>query len=88
MKWQKERLEKIPVGTSMLVDREFLLCAPFYPNLIAQLTPYFLDGRDQFCTNDISQDRKKCKARYTSDTSVSQVTDQTYLCDQIPRSHF
>ena len=88
MKWNKERLKKFPVGSSMLADRGFSSCTPFYLNLNSQLTPYFLDGRDQFYTGDILLDRKKCKARYTSETNFSRASGFAVLQDRSPRCIF
>ena len=82
------RLGKIPPGWYILADRGFSGCAPSYPYLNAQLTPFFLDGRDQFDAEEISVDRTKCKLRYGSETKFSQVTDWTALKDRIPRAFF
>ena len=82
------RLGKIPAGWYILADRGFSSCAPSYPHLNGQLTPFFLDGRDQFEAYEISVDRIKCKLRYGSETKFSQVTDCTALKDRIPRTYF
>jgi hypothetical protein len=82
------RLGKIAPGFYILADRGFSSCAPSYPYLNGQITPFFLDGRDQFSEEEISTDRTKCKLRYGSETKFSQVTDYTALKDRIPRSFF
>ena len=86
--YHRTRLGKIPPGWYVLADRGFSSCAPSYPYLNGQLTPFFLDGRDQFEEYEISIDRIKCKLRYGSETKFSQVTDCTALKDRIPRSFF
>mmetsp|Transcript_14884 Transcript_14884/g.33227 ORF Transcript_14884/g.33227 Transcript_14884/m.33227 type:complete len:199 (+) Transcript_14884:180-776(+) len=82
------RLGKIPPGYYILADRGFSSCAPSYPFLNGQITPFFLDGRAQFEEAEVSADRIKCELRYGSEAKFSQITDYTALKDRIPRSFF
>mmetsp|Transcript_33508 Transcript_33508/g.67613 ORF Transcript_33508/g.67613 Transcript_33508/m.67613 type:complete len:393 (-) Transcript_33508:1234-2412(-) len=82
------RLAKIPAGWSILADKGFVDCGPFYPNLNHHFTPYFLEGRSQFDRDEISEDRRKCQLRYTSETVFSRVTNFKALRDRVPYGFF
>ena len=82
------RLEKLPIGTTVLADRGFYFDAPSYPNVDAQVTPHFLTGRDQFESSEISSDLVTCKLRWSSEAVFSRVTDHNALTDVIPYSYF
>lgn len=81
-------LVKIPLTWLILADRGFYRDVFHYPNLNVHLTPSFLKGRDQFTEVEVAADRKKCEARYTSETAFSRVTDTTALQDVVPRTFF
>lgn len=83
-----EYLVKFPMNWLILADRGFYRDTFHYPNLNVHLTPSFLRGREQFSPSEVSQDRGKCEARYTSETSFSRVTDSVALQDVVPRSMF
>lgn len=82
------KLAKIPVGGTVLADRDFYFDAPSYPNVNAQVTPHFLTGRDQFESNEISSDLITCRLRWSSEAIFSRVTDYNALTDVIPFSYF
>jgi hypothetical protein len=84
----RECLAKIPTGRTVLADRGFAKDAFLYPNFNVHLTPSFLAGREQFTSDEVQQDRRKCEVRYTSETAFSRVTYTTGLRDSIPRSLF
>ena len=82
------RLTKIPLGTNVLADRGFAACAPMYPNLNPQVTPFFLDGRDQFTVEEISLDREKCKLRWASEAVFSKIWRYHSVRDKVGRGFF
>jgi hypothetical protein len=82
------RLEKVPLGTNVLADRGFASCAVMYPFLNAMVTPFFLDGRDQFTMDEISADRTKCQLRWASEAVFSRVWQVSSLRDKVSRCFF
>ena len=55
--WTAQRLEKCPPGMATLADRGFADGSPSYPYLNPIITPSFLEGRDQFSTDEVMGDR-------------------------------
>jgi hypothetical protein len=79
-----ERLRKCPPGYSMLSDRGFAGTARLYPNFNPQLTPRFLMGRKQFSADEVNNDRRICKLRYTCEVAFARVVMEQGLTDVIP----
>ena len=71
-----------------MTDKGFKPTSRFYPNLNKILSPTFMNRREQFMPTEIRGDRKKCKARYFSETNNSRLTDCTYLRDTINWNKF
>ena len=82
------RLKKCPPNWSMLSDRGFARTAHYYPNVNAQLTPSFLEGRDRFTAQEVQSDYETCKLRYTCEVAFSRVTSEACLRDVIPYDFF
>jgi hypothetical protein len=88
LNWTAERLEKCPLGMLILADRGFADCSMFYNHLNPIITPSFLDGRSQFSTGEIADDRTKCKDRYSSEAFFARFSDAEYVTDKVPRHRF
>ena len=82
------RLSKCPPGWDMLVDRGFAGTALFYPNLNAQRSPSFLDGRTNFSEAEVKADYEICRLRYVCEVAFARVTNETCLQDVIPACYF
>ena len=68
----------------MLADRGFAGTAHFHPNFNAHLTPKFLQGWDQFTSEEFQSDYGICKLRYTCEVAFSRVTIGAGLQDFVP----
>jgi hypothetical protein len=68
----------------MLSDRGFAGTARLYPNFNPQLTPRFLMGRKQFSADEVNNDRRICKLRYTCEVAFARVVMEQGLTDVIP----
>ena len=81
-------LSKCPPGWVILADRGFAFDASRYPNLNRQVTPHFINKRDQFTKEELSTDLSVCKLRYNSETHFARVTDTSSLLDVVPFAYF
>jgi hypothetical protein len=84
----RTRLSKCPHDRSVLADKGFAKTALYYEFLNEQLTPSFIDGRNQFTKDEISADLVKCQLRYGSETSFARVTNENIMQDTVPTAHF
>jgi len=82
------RLKKCPAGWTMLVDRGFAGTATYYPNMNDQLSPSFLDGRDNFTEAEVKRDYQTCRLRHTCEVAFSRATQEASLQDTIPCAFF